>query len=67
LLFLKTLNDTKEEIIHIITHTIISNGQCIHAITLDKFIRITRGKNIYHVFLYHAKNNQVKNATLTVA
>jgi hypothetical protein len=53
--------------IHTIVHAIISNGQCTHTITLDMFISITKGRNQYPIFLYQAKNNQVRKATLTVA
>jgi hypothetical protein len=45
----------------------MSKNQCTHQAILDIFIIITKGVKIIQIFLYHAKNNQVKKAKDTAA
>ncbi|MBT3729026.1 hypothetical protein HOF65_03960 [bacterium] len=58
---------TKLENNHTRAQTIISSGQCTHSMTLDNNIIITKGVNIYHIFLYQEKYILDKKATATVA
>ena len=61
---MKTKIDDK---IQIIAHAIMSNSQCTHQATLEKFIIITKTLKIYPTFLYQERNNQARKANETVA
>lgn len=61
------MKDINAEITQIILQAIISSGQWTQTITLDIIIKIAGTKKKYHIFLYQARNNAVKNDIQTQA
>ena len=65
--FLNILKDINADNIQTILQITMSNGQWTQTIILDTTINIAGAKNRSHIFLYQAKNNEVKNANQTQA